>query len=46
MYLPSDDQLFSNLPDRAQNLVYHMEMILQPTHELKDHTKTTLPLSH
>ncbi len=45
MYLPSDDQLFSNLPDRAQNLVYHMEMILQPTHELKDHTKTTLPLS-
>lgn len=45
MYLPSDDQLFSNLPNHAQNLSYHLEMALQPTHELKDHTKTTLPLS-
>ena len=45
MYLPSDDQLFSNLPNHAQNLSYHLDMAIQSTHELKDHTTTTLPLS-
>jgi len=45
MHLPSDDQLFSNLPDRGLNLSYHLEMALHPTHELRDHTTATLPLS-